>query len=185
MIGSRFNGRATPILHDCRASAENDSCCINIRVLDQAAIPTSEPRLALSVRFIDGSTGRARLGGEGGIYGRKRPAALFEFVGQFGRKGVPALSQDRPVQAALVAAAKFVEPKAAALRIRMLAELQCRGSVGGTCDELEQAMGLSHQTASARLRELNLKSKIVDSGERRKTRAGRAAIVWFAAEGIR
>ena len=36
-------------------------------------------------------------------------------------------------------AAKSVEPRAAALRQRILAELQVRGSTGATCDELEQA----------------------------------------------
>jgi predicted transcriptional regulator len=68
---------------------------------------------------------------------------------------------------------------------RILAELQVRGTTGGTCDELEQAMGLSHQTCSARLRELNMKNRIYDSGKRRKTRSGRDAIVWFAVEGMR
>ena len=82
-------------------------------------------------------------------------------------------------------AAKSMEPKAAALRLRMLAEIQVRGTFGGTCDELEQAMSLSHQTASARLRELALAGKIVDSGDKRKTRSGRAAIAWIATEGMR
>lgn len=80
-------------------------------------------------------------------------------------------------------AAKSVEPKAAALRVRILAELQCRGTFGGTCDELEQAMSLSHQTASARLRELALAGKIEEGG-RRKTRSGRSAIAWVATEGV-
>jgi len=80
-------------------------------------------------------------------------------------------------------AAKQIKP--AALRLRLLAEMRLRGSMGATCDELEQAMGLSHQTASARLREMNLKGQVVDSGERRPTRSGRAAIVWCAREGWR
>jgi Fic family protein len=49
---------------------------------------------------------------------------------------------------------------------------------GATCDEIERATGLSHQTASARLRELVLNGRIEDSGERRKTRSGRLATVW-------
>ena len=82
-------------------------------------------------------------------------------------------------------AARSVEPKASALRLRVLAEIQIRGTTGATCDELEQAMSLSHQSASARIRELGLKGKIRDSETRRKTRSGRAAIVWVATEGQR
>jgi predicted transcriptional regulator len=82
-------------------------------------------------------------------------------------------------------AAKSMEPKASALRIRILSELQVRASFGATCDELEQAMSLSHQTASARLREMVLAGSIVDSEQKRRTRSGRGAIVWYAKEGWR
>jgi predicted transcriptional regulator len=82
-------------------------------------------------------------------------------------------------------AAGSMKPKAAALRQRILAELQVRGSFGATCDELEGAMGLAHQTASARLREMALKGLIVDSEMKRATRSGRWAIVWHAKEGWR
>ncbi len=84
-----------------------------------------------------------------------------------------------------VSAAEAMKPKAAAIRLRLLAELQLRGGTGATCDELEQAFGMSHQTVSARLREMNLKGTILDSGARRKTRSGRAAIVWHAKGGWR
>jgi len=82
-------------------------------------------------------------------------------------------------------AAKLIEPKAACLRQRLLSEIQCRGTFGATCDELEQAFGISHQTASARCRELNMTGKIYDSEQRRPTRTGRKAIVWNAKEGQR
>jgi hypothetical protein len=78
-----------------------------------------------------------------------------------------------------------IKPKASAIRSRILAELQLRGSTGATCDELEQALGLSHQTASARLREMAKAETIYDSGHRRETRTGRTAIIWRAAEGER
>lgn len=83
------------------------------------------------------------------------------------------------------AAARQIAGGAAAIRVRILAEIQVRGTTGATCDEIEQAMSLSHQTASARIRELNMKNRIYDSGQRRRTRSGRDAIVWFAAEGMR
>lgn len=84
-----------------------------------------------------------------------------------------------------IEAAKRMEPKAAALRLRVLGEIQVRGDFGATCDELVAAMGLLSQSASARLRELFLKGKIKDSGKRRLTRYDRNAIVWIATEGQR
>lgn len=51
---------------------------------------------------------------------------------------------------------------------------------GATCDRLEQALGMSHQTTSARLNDLARRGKIVDSGRREKTRTGRPAICWKA-----
>lgn len=53
---------------------------------------------------------------------------------------------------------------------------------GLTCDEVERSLGLRHQTASARIRDLALRSHIVDSGERRVTRSGRKAVVWVLNE---
>jgi hypothetical protein len=49
---------------------------------------------------------------------------------------------------------------------------------GATCDEVEVALDLRHQTASARLYELKNQRAIVDSGWRRPTRSGRSAAVW-------
>jgi len=48
---------------------------------------------------------------------------------------------------------------------------------GCTDDEIEIETGLSHQTASARRRELVLSGAVVASGERRATRSGRTAAV--------
>jgi hypothetical protein len=49
---------------------------------------------------------------------------------------------------------------------------------GLTCDEVEQALDRTHQSMSARVNELRDTGWIIDSGTRRKTRSGRAAIVW-------
>jgi len=48
-----------------------------------------------------------------------------------------------------------------------------------TCEEIEQATGLRHQTASARIRGLAIQGRVRDSGVRRKTVTGRAASVWM------
>lgn len=53
-----------------------------------------------------------------------------------------------------------------------------QGHGGLTCDELESQMGGRHQTISPRVNELRDNGWIVDSGERRRTRSGRRAIVW-------
>ena len=47
-----------------------------------------------------------------------------------------------------------------------------------TCDEVEVATGLAHQTASARIRELVQLGLIYDTGKRRPTRSGRQARVY-------
>lgn len=53
-------------------------------------------------------------------------------------------------------------------------------ALGGsaTCDEIEVATGLSHQTASARVRDLVKDGYLVDTGARRATRSGRSARVY-------
>lgn len=76
------------------------------------------------------------------------------------------------------AAGDSVEPIAASLRRRVLIAL-----AGGdaTCDELEVALDMSHQTCSARVRELVLLGLVQDTGQRRKTRSGRGARVYSTA----
>lgn len=64
------------------------------------------------------------------------------------------------------------------LRARALAHIEAAG--GATCDEVEVGTGMSHQTASARIRELRQLGSVRDSGQRRPTRSGRKAIVWEA-----
>lgn len=75
------------------------------------------------------------------------------------------------------AAAEAIRPHAPCQRDRVLASITARHSEGMTCDEVEVALGLSHQTASARIRDLVKASVIVDSDSRRPTRTGRKAAV--------
>lgn len=58
--------------------------------------------------------------------------------------------------------------------------LRGAGSEGLTSEEVEQALGLRHQTASARIRELVQAGRVRDSGRRRQVRSGRWARVWVA-----
>lgn len=57
------------------------------------------------------------------------------------------------------------------------------GSHGATCDEVENALELKHQTASARIRELAQMGLIAPRGVR-KTRSGRNATVWVKAASV-
>lgn len=59
---------------------------------------------------------------------------------------------------------------------RVLAAIRDHG--GLTDDAGEQVLGMRHTTYSARRRGLVLDGRVVDSGRRRLTSAGRSAIVW-------
>lgn len=83
--------------------------------------------------------------------------------------------------------------KAASMEIRLTApkwrvrvlEYLTRASVygGATCENVEEALGLRHQSAGPRIRELVQVGLVRDSGLRRLTRSGRSAIVWITANG--
>lgn len=77
-------------------------------------------------------------------------------------------------------AAESIQPDTSRLRRIVFNLIVDRG--GLTCDQVEEITGLKHQTASARVYELHTTSQIVDSGQRRKTRSKRNAIVWMVAE---
>jgi len=56
------------------------------------------------------------------------------------------------------------------------------GTRGMTCEELEDALGMKHQTCSARITELKKSGHLVVSG-RRKNRGGSSARAYIIAEG--
>lgn len=75
-------------------------------------------------------------------------------------------------------AARAMEPHLGRLEARVLYWIKAAYTRGATCDEVEGFSGLLHTTTSARIRRLAQIGRIVDSGERRKTRSGRNAVVW-------
>lgn len=75
------------------------------------------------------------------------------------------------------AAAASVESHTSRMAKRVLDQIRRMPS---TCFEIEQATGLPHQTASARIRGLFLDGMLEDSGEKRPTASNRKAIVWRA-----
>ena len=76
-------------------------------------------------------------------------------------------------------AALSIKEDAKTLRAKVLRFIS--GAGGATCDEAEESLGMRHQTASARVRELAITGDIIDRGRRRLTRSGRKAIVWEVA----
>lgn len=76
------------------------------------------------------------------------------------------------------AAAESIARASPALRARVEAYLASRGSAGATDNEIELALRMRHQTASARRRELVQLGHVRDSLARRPTDSGRTACVW-------
>ena len=71
-------------------------------------------------------------------------------------------------------------PRSGSDRRRVYDLLVERGDEGATDDEIEQALNLPHQTASARRNGLRDDGWVVDSGRTRPTRTGSPAVVWVA-----
>ena len=63
-----------------------------------------------------------------------------------------------------------------AMKSKIFKLIQEKG--GMTCDEVEVALNMKHQTVSARIRDLRSEAAIRDYSERRRTRSGRNAVVW-------
>lgn len=78
-------------------------------------------------------------------------------------------------------AARSVEGSAATLRAKVHLHVQAKGTDGATCDEIERELGLRHQTASARMRELEIRKLLKKTENRRRTQSGRYAAVYVAA----
>lgn len=100
----------------------------------------------------------------------------------------PRLPVDRPQTATGAAhpdtshrAAARTRPQSASDRLKVLEYVEQCGPMGATCDEVEEVLGMSHQTASARVNGLMNDRWLVDSGRRRPTRSGSDATVWIAA----
>ncbi len=76
-------------------------------------------------------------------------------------------------------AAESIEGSAASLRARVYQFIFA--SSGCTCDDIEAALGLRHQTASARVYELVKSGAVIRTAQKKLTRSGRRADVLRAA----
>jgi hypothetical protein len=70
------------------------------------------------------------------------------------------------------------------MRTKVLNYIQAMGPKGATCDEVEETLQLKHQTASARIRELVIDDKLIDTGRRRKTRSGSSARIYVLVDKV-
>ena len=67
------------------------------------------------------------------------------------------------------------------LRAKVLAHLRKRKKKGATDEEMQDALGMNPSTQRPRRIELVDRGLVADSGQKRKTRSGRNAVVWIAA----
>lgn len=70
-------------------------------------------------------------------------------------------------------------PRSGSQRARILMLLE---ATPATSDEIEAALGIPHQSASARINDLLNGGWILDTGQRRRTRSGSLAIAWTASD---
>ena len=84
-------------------------------------------------------------------------------------------------------AAESISESLSAMRLQVFQEIQ-QAKDGLTCDEIEQVLGMKHQTASARLNDLMkaeppvlcfLIDEKTNKPRRRATRSGRTARIYF------
>lgn len=80
-----------------------------------------------------------------------------------------------------IEAARAIQPHMSRLRAMVFAYFSTRGKIGATDEEVQQELHMPANTERPRRIELERMGLIVDSGEKRKTRAGRNASVWVVA----
>lgn len=72
-----------------------------------------------------------------------------------------------------------IESRLSDLQLKVYDLIKLAGWEGKTCDEIEDLLGATHQSISARVHELEKKLKLIERrGITRKTRAGRQAGVF-------
>ena len=86
-------------------------------------------------------------------------------------------SATQRVQETSIAAHESLDPEAKARREQQIFSY-IKTNSGATCYEVEIALGLLHQSASASITKLRNAGYLRDTGERRPTNTGRMAIVW-------
>ncbi len=86
----------------------------------------------------------------------------------------------RGAEPSVMARESLSEGKLSAQRQRIVEAVRNAGEKGITCDQLELQLNESHQSTSARCRELTLLHQIHHTEAKAKTRTGRMAWLYFA-----
>ena len=81
-------------------------------------------------------------------------------------------------------AAKSMKHIAPSDEARVYALFEKAGSYGVTDKEIELALGMIHESASARRNGLVLKGKVKNSGDKRRSPSGRKVTVWILGKGV-
>lgn len=76
-----------------------------------------------------------------------------------------------------VDAAQSMKLPAAVIREQIARYVEAQNLNGATCDEVEIALGISHQTCSARFKDLKDAGRFIQTEDKRPTRSGRNAFV--------
>jgi DNA-binding MarR family transcriptional regulator len=63
--------------------------------------------------------------------------------------------------------------------------VQTCGAYGSTCEQAEEALGLEHETCSARFRQLELAGWLIKTTLQRPTHTGKPAFVYITGKGVR
>lgn len=71
-----------------------------------------------------------------------------------------------------------------AVRTMVLTHIRQQGTTGATADEVEKVLGMLPQSVSARFTELKALGQIKPTGDKRKTRSGRNAGVWWVPQNL-
>lgn len=117
---------------------------------------------------------RAGMGSAKGIHGHITTPEAPKTLPAAWRATAPSTSRE---------AARRIEPAQIPIRGRVLRHLIERGEAGATDDEAEAVLGIRALTYTPRRRELVMLGLVRDSGRRRRTGAGRSAVVWVAVRG--
>jgi hypothetical protein len=80
-----------------------------------------------------------------------------------------------------LAAVESIDEETMSRRMRRIFVHIKAAADGATCWEVEQALGMLHQTTSSYIRKLFMNGCLRDTTKRRPTGSGRMAIVWEAA----
>jgi hypothetical protein len=99
--------------------------------------------------------------------------------------GLPLFDHAQGPEATRRAAARAAERFAGDHRSKVLRFIESRGQAGATDEEVSEELGLKLDTSRARRCELRDDGQILDGGRRRRTRSGRLAICWVAAQSPR